>query len=1354
MKKTSLILTLVFVLCVLVCFVLPVGADGETVVTVNGVGLTESEVASGALATVIADCKDGGTIELYRDISCPSISLGPNWDGDAAKWTINGNGYTITDSDNTERNSSSHTSFLIYISNCVVEINDLTLKTYASGIKAEDTYADITLNNVNVYASGTKPGSEITYIPTTNASSLKRYAYAIYLHGSEDRFYNQYVDNISLTVNGGEYKTAGADGSVMYIRGASVVAKGGSFIGEDCVFVAWIRNLSETTTMLAVSSSLTVYDGVFARPVSSGPAAGSNTDAANGGVIRVSHGGLLNIHGGSFINCDGTEPADGATAPSSSVITVGTGDNAGLINIYGGSFYQLSPIGSTTGEIIKHLNGYDGTKILANIYGGSFYVREGLPNANLDAVVAAKANSNVTANDNTTVQKADWADFAVVKSGEPESATVYGTNYSDLIKISFSYTGQTAPGKLQITNPSGRIYYIDDLAFAINSMAEDDATVKVLTTDNSSNGFSSSRVKVLNRNQTLNFTSAGTANNQLLTFSSSTEWYGLWIRSGNFSFGKMKIKSNSAGYSFYLGVPDNTLRPLRINLTLNDTRFARSANNILVDNGCAEGKISTTKVVVDNYNTSWSNNVTHTYPAAKPNIKFYTNLALYTDFTVNFFFPKEGNRVVDFTVDGVTTPIEDADITTRDGVEYYVFKAEGIGPTRAMKSIPFSATYTSPAGFFSYTASSSHSIVKYANSVMLDDEQPEIGKKLVRNIVGYIHAAYEHFGNVGEATDSELSALLSFTDTYPADTVDTIPSPGEIDSSPINTVVESVHYNLGGSEIRLILDIIDTSAPLKVSVDGSVLLNLPANHGMSTATVPMRAFNLTKIMTLSSGDKVATFSFAAYAERALAESSSETLPAILKAMHIYSASAKSYRQFVEVGLDTVYTIIYPSGDAHLESMASTVKNYLGQKRNINFEVVADGEGDSVTNGEYEILLGLTNRAESQAVNCPEGSFYISVTENKIILFGNDEFYSDMAILYFLENLVDKAGSETLLNIDTGYQLIKEEESSLGAYIRYRDIVSTELTYEKESKYSTRYAYSDGMLTTSSGYASGKEGVTLLYSLVQSQGAATDGEFIYLVHTNPSDDGGVGEEDEDITRIHKVDPKTHTVVATGPAICVRHGNDMVYDSKNNRLMVVWSYGSWVSVLDTDELLEDGSANPNYLGIKESFRLGGETVTYTTLIPDTENGGYTTATLAFHGVGYDEINDRYVGATSGATPDGYGMVSFKLDPETGLATVTGIIDTPDLGYTKQGADCDSYFVYHAQSYLKNVHSSRESYIVVSDWDGNYTCTLKIPYPDSGTNTIEIETLMWCDGKLYIAANRGGGLSLVRLNINYNY
>ena len=1453
MKKSLIIIPLVVLITVVFCIAVfaasgtPEGQAQQysegSVIAVNGTALDAAQVLSGELQAAIDDCIAGGVIEILADCRLPSISLGANADGDAAKWVINGNGHTLTDSDNTKLDGTSHTSYFIEISNAIVVINDLTVKTYASGIRALQTYANITLNNVNVYAGGTVPGTEITKISTSSESTLKRYCFALYFRGAEEQHYDTTIDNISVRINGGEYKAIGADGTVMYIRGASVVVTDGTFVGEDCTFVAWVYNWATssagTKTVASATSSLSVHDGLFIRPVSGGAAVGaSNPDAAVGGVIRVTHGGLFNAYGGTYVNCDGTVPDEGKTAPKSSVLYFGTGSTAGLAYIYGGEFYQLSEAGSTIGELIGHQLGTTGTLsdpttmidcTRATIYGGKFYVREGLPNSNIDAIVAAKADSSITSNDNRTVQRAAWSDFSVSRTDGLVAKSVYGKEYSDLCEIVFSYTGTQSSKSLKVVTAEGRTYYTSDLNVALNSMAGHGSTVYLIA-----NLTTSSNVKVHARNIDLSIYGVGSTYE--LNFSGNTSyWQGLWFRAGNIKIdGKLKIKTVSTGTALCLGLSDTALRPISLTVKLGDVRFRHDADHVYKNVGVAEGSFTATSCKVDDpstagtagYEISYKKSESYALPTPKPKIRVKTNLTLYSDLIVNFYIPVEGNKVTEFVIDGVKHHVEDAGVVQIDGAGYYKFSHTRMSPADAMAAVSFGCVYKSDAGYFDYTASSNWTLVKYASGIQ-NKETVASSKALVSAVVAYVKTAYEYFGS-DCVSASELSEVTDYLASYPANIPESVSDSYGVDASQISSVVSAASFDLSTPSIKLLLAVADSTKPLKISVGGTTLVDLPAGHGRDTVAVSLRAYDLTKLITISSADLVGTYSLAKYYEDATELDPSQRLKDIILAMYHYGASALAYRSYVN-GENVNYSIVYPASDAHAKEMAELVERYILEVSGISCTV----NSDATARGEYEILIGKTSRAAS-SVSVPDGSFHVSYSGNTAVAVGNNDFYLDMAVLYMLENLVDETAGSAIFGVESGYSLTKAEAYSFSGYAKYTDIVSDTLLYDNVKKYSssdlyssgvTGYAYdfsvsdfalvsSDGTadaeilsidsltyttlgrfvsitvnggsvvhlrfdkapegsdtdsygrfvgsytgadgsykytLTMTSGaatlvgehasytfsYALGETSTTLTTGEMKNvQGAATDGTYAYFYITNSNRKGAVGSSSTNYGVVWKINPKTGAIIARGPVISVGHGNDMCFDPTTGMLLLAWGGvdSSLVTVID-----------PATLEPVEVIDLGGQTIYG-------EDGSLISG-ASFYALTYNAELGMFIGATSSSYASSAGSAFWLLSwDRVGEGSIAGAIDIGSQNYTKQGIDCDGMYIYHTYSTGSGANS--RAVVRVFDYEGNLVRTFNVPYPDSATNTIEIETAFFIDGKLYASFNRGGTAAIVELAVSYNY
>ena len=194
----------------------------------------------------------------------------------------------------------------------------------------------------------------------------------------------------------------------------------------------------------------------------------------------------------------------------------------------------------------------------------------------------------------------------------------------------------------------------------------------------------------------------------------------------------------------------------------------------------------------------------------------------------------------------------------------------------------------------------------------------------------------------------------------------------------------------------------------------------------------------------------------------------------------------------------------------------------------------------------------------------------------------------------------------------------------------------------------------------------------------SQGCCSDGVYIYGAIRN-SDETGV------IIRKHKLSDGSY--VATSKVLFLGHGNDLTYDSKNNR--IVCARGGTLG----NELI---FIDPNTLTITGSVAI------------DTYAGAIT----------YNEKYDCYAISRGGKT-----LEILNSDFEI-IKTYTR---TDKTGYTAQGMGSDDNYIYFPMSY-----QDKKNVIVVYDWYGNYVMTIQSDV------TREAESMFWVNGKYYFAHN----------------
>lgn len=264
------------------------------------------------------------------------------------------------------------------------------------------------------------------------------------------------------------------------------------------------------------------------------------------------------------------------------------------------------------------------------------------------------------------------------------------------------------------------------------------------------------------------------------------------------------------------------------------------------------------------------------------------NLTLSAEINVNLYAPKDGS-ILGISINGLALPADERTFTI-NGVEYYVYHYNGIAPNKAMEG--FTVEIRCLENGKIVTKELRYSVIKYADSILSRTDIDQEGKTLTADVVGFIKAAYEYFGNE-DATTEEMEYLYEVATRYPATVVDSIPTLDGIDPSGISSVVYSAQYSLADGVIRLKLNIADSTQPLSVTVDGKTVASLEAYHGQSSIYIGMRAYQLCDTMTLRSGELVGTYSFSTYAKEIMGTDAK--LDALLLAMYAYSLSALNYR---------------------------------------------------------------------------------------------------------------------------------------------------------------------------------------------------------------------------------------------------------------------------------------------------------------------------------------------------------------------------------------------------------------------------------------------------------------------------
>jgi len=604
--------------------------DADTVALVNGVEVTVDNILD-----VLLESPMGGTVEIVKDFTTFSLIFQNSEEtGITSKWVINGNGHTISSPFLVRLN----TNYLITTDADYVEINDLTLVTMGSGIVVKDG-SQVHLNNVNVYTGGTKAGTDPAnkdYF-CVEQSSAQLNSIAVKISAST---------RSTVYINGGTYKAYGVSGQVLAVDRGNMVVYGGTFVGEDCSFVARVKNSNKVTDLTSATASLTVYDGTFIKPVIDKKAAyHANNDTtktptqnSDGAVIRGDAGGIINIYDGTFACFSGKATKDDGTTAFGvqrdfvilSGISTNTRNCVGFINIFGGNFYSFMTedcneystqlIGNVSGSYTE-MNEAELTKINTSIYGGNFYSNMPSREDNIKSVV------NKTT---PTIQHVPSDQYATTTSMN-NTVTLYGKQFTGVTKWTVSYLEPTtapANATVKVKNSNGSNYYISDYTYtaptlnvtvtipafaqAVNGVADKNSTVTLLKY------ITITPTEILNRGQKMTID----GNGKKLTSASN----GLTVSSGEITVKNLTIKAGTldGNYAFKIAksaiVKDETSDYYNVtvdafNLVLKLENCAFTANIPVIDNPFLEGSVTTTGCTANNGSVL---NITHTYTAPKP----------------------------------------------------------------------------------------------------------------------------------------------------------------------------------------------------------------------------------------------------------------------------------------------------------------------------------------------------------------------------------------------------------------------------------------------------------------------------------------------------------------------------------------------------------------------------------------------------------------------------------------------------------------------------------------------------------------------------------------------------------------
>ena len=364
----------------------------------------------------------------------------------------------------------------------------------------------------------------------------------------------------------------------------------------------------------------------------------------------------------------------------------------------------------------------------------------------------------------------------------------------------------------------------------------------------------------------------------------------------------------------------------------------------------------------------------------------------------------------------------------------------------------------------------------------------------------------------------------------------------------------------------------------------------------------------------------------------------------------------------------VFTIVRGDRATNSETAAAVLLNELikektGERLGITTDYL--NPGAEYDPAEAEIIVGTTNHEESKKLKEEIGDrrFAVRAEGNKIVITASDSVLLTEAVMYFMENCV-KEKADGVFAVDGKLNYISEAGSKgLGDLIKRADT----------------FASSCDIVMT---IPAAGNGVTV------PQGGCFDGKYFYQLFIKKDTQTN---EANNVDRIVKVDAATGKTVLVSDDLSLNHGNDITYNPKINKLVVVHNNPNRSTVTLID---------PETLTVTESRKLP----------------------VTIYCMDYDPQRDCYVVGISGGQDFRYLDADFNVISKQYAATPR------TKGYVTQGMACTDDFLFFVLF--------RENVITVYDWDGKLVTVIEL-----SVGSIEPENISVYGNDIYITCAKNG-------------
>lgn len=356
------------------------------------------------------------------------------------------------------------------------------------------------------------------------------------------------------------------------------------------------------------------------------------------------------------------------------------------------------------------------------------------------------------------------------------------------------------------------------------------------------------------------------------------------------------------------------------------------------------------------------------------------------------------------------------------------------------------------------------------------------------------------------------------------------------------------------------------------------------------------------------------------------------------------------------------------GDS-LPKFHKQLKKQTGATYSLDTDWTARGE--AVDNSRREILIGNTNRQATQDLlaDLPEHSYGIRVTEDKVVIAGKNDSLTALA-MYEFENAFF-FGDETFVSdgrfaLPVGWEIIKTGENwddpayMIGSSFPVIASADNPRTIHRPDGYKA------------------------------SQGAATDGTYVYTAYIRGDDDG-----DGTVGVVVKSLLSDLSLVKVSEELPIDHANGMTYNPDDNILVITNMDVNVLTVLDPETLEIVDQIKGSVYGFGGSYAIG----------YSTENQQYV-----LKGGGKHMFLGRDFKQINAVTPHNYSNTT----------------------YTAQDMDADGQYLYYVVS---PGEKTKDNLIMVHTWGGAYVRSVSIPI------SVEGESIFRRDGKFYLTATDWG-------------